>query len=69
MRIRLFFPLFADPDPYPAVHFDADPDPDPGFQRKAKNLEKVLKQAHIPVPFGFSSSNGCGSGYVSSFSL
>jgi hypothetical protein len=41
----------ADPDPDldPACHFDPDPsfhfdaDPDPSFQKKTKNLEKVLK--------------------------
>ncbi len=34
-------------DPYPTFHFDADPDadpdPDPSFQKKAQNIEKVLK--------------------------
>ncbi len=38
----------ADPDPYPACHFDADADPtfhfyadpDPYFQIKTRNLEK-----------------------------
>jgi hypothetical protein len=33
-------------NPDPACHFDADPDPNPSFL--AQNLEKVLKQAHIP---------------------
>ncbi len=45
-----------DVDPDPACHFDADADPsfhfdpdaDPSFQIKARNLEKVLKWAHIP---------------------
>jgi hypothetical protein len=50
--------LDADPDPNPACHFYVDPDPDPTFhfdadpdlclQIKAQNLEKVLKEAHIP---------------------
>jgi hypothetical protein len=41
--------LDADPDPDPVCHFDPDPrfqlnpDPNPSFQRKAQNLEKVLK--------------------------
>jgi hypothetical protein len=37
-----------DSDPDPTFHFDPDPDLDPGFQIKAQNLEKVLKQAYIP---------------------
>ncbi len=32
-----------DADPAPSVPFDADPDPDPSFQKRLKNLEKVLK--------------------------
>jgi hypothetical protein len=39
-------PHHLDADPDPACHFDVDPDP--GFQTKTQNLEKVLKQAHIP---------------------
>jgi hypothetical protein len=35
-----------DEDPDPTFHFD--PDPDSSFQIKVQNLEKVLKQAHIP---------------------
>ncbi len=40
----------ADPDRDPTFHPDADPDPDPdsSFQIKAQNLEKALKQPHIP---------------------
>ncbi len=33
-------------DPDPAFHCNADPDP--SFQLKARNLENVLKWAHIP---------------------
>jgi hypothetical protein len=46
-----------DAAPDPACHFDADPvpdpfhfdaDPDPSLRIKAQNLEKMLKQDHIP---------------------
>jgi hypothetical protein len=32
-----------DADPDPTLHFDVDPVPDHSFQKKALNLEKVLK--------------------------
>jgi hypothetical protein len=32
-----------DADPDPTFHFDADPDEDLYFQKKAQNLEKLLK--------------------------
>ncbi len=52
-------PIFhfdSDPDPDPACHFDPDPDTTCSvhfvrirqIQIKAQNLEKVLKQTHIP---------------------
>ncbi len=36
------FDADSDPDQDPTFHFYAVPNPDPSFQRKAKNLEKVL---------------------------
>ncbi len=44
--IRILLVNLMDPDPTGTFHFDADPDP--SFQIKAQNLEKALKQAHIP---------------------
>jgi hypothetical protein len=46
IKISVADPGRHDADPDPACYFDADPDS--CFQMKPKNLEKVLKQAHVP---------------------
>jgi hypothetical protein len=43
----------VDADPDRSFHFAANPDPDPSFQIKARNLEKVFKEAHIPYILAF----------------
>jgi hypothetical protein len=44
-----------DPDPDPACHFDANLDP--SFQLKSQDLEKMLKQDHIPYILAGQSAN------------
>ncbi len=56
MQINVADPHHVDADPDPACNFDPvpdpifhfDADPNPSFQIKTQNIEKVLKQAHVP---------------------